>query len=71
MSAVRGAIGPGDVVFPRIPGASAVAFGFAVAGVVGAAELELVAGGAVFALALAESATIGGVGDKLGGGIMG
>ena len=64
VSAVRGAMGPGDVVFPRAAGASVVALGVAVV-------VAVVVAGAVFAFALddaaAASAPVGVGGDKLGG----
>jgi hypothetical protein len=71
VAAVRGAIGPGDVVFPRIPVPSVVAFGVAVvvaAGAVGFAPVAVVVVGAAFAVPpAAASAPVGGDGDKLGG----
>jgi hypothetical protein len=69
VSAVRGAMGPGDVVFARAPGVSFVVFGVAV--VVAVVEVAVVAGSAAFAVELEgagdASAVVGGIGDKLGG----
>lgn len=73
VSAVRGAMGPGDVVFPRAAGASVVALGVAVVVAAGVVPAEAVGVGAAFALgdAADDSAAAGVGGDKLGGANMG